>query len=85
MGEKRRLECANHQVKPMQAVKRWWACGHCSHRFATLALRYPSKRCPKYVRPFPFTWCMQFHFDIGGVGGEGAPLETEREGGKSDV
>ncbi|KAK9822065.1 hypothetical protein WJX74_004625 [Apatococcus lobatus] len=51
MGEKRRPECAGHQVKPMQAVKRWWACGHCSHRFTTVALRYPSKRCPKCRHP----------------------------------
>ncbi|KAK9866697.1 hypothetical protein WJX84_010403 [Apatococcus fuscideae] len=47
MGERRRPECAGHQVKPIQAVKRWWVCGHCSHRLATVALRYPSKRCPK--------------------------------------
>jgi len=30
-----------------QATKRWWQCGGCRYRFATLGQRYPHARCAK--------------------------------------
>ena len=32
-------------------TKRWWTCAGCNHRFSTLGVKYPTKRCPnaRYV------------------------------------
>ena len=35
-----------HAGERVTATKRWWACTCCSHRFATVATKYPSQRCP---------------------------------------
>ncbi|CAL5219574.1 g1434 [Coccomyxa viridis] len=44
--DKRRPSCQGHEGKSVIVTKRWWTCAGCSHRFSTLGVKYPTKRCP---------------------------------------
>lgn len=48
--EYRPKECGDQhpgQLKKVQAMKRWWRCGGCGGRHATVGVRYPQGRCPR--------------------------------------
>ncbi|PRW60422.1 MCM10-like protein [Chlorella sorokiniana] len=61
-AERRRPECAAHPyaVERMEVTKRWWQCGGCRYRFATLGQRYPHSRCTKCNEPTEFTAVSMF-------------------------
>jgi hypothetical protein len=51
MMEYREAGCRKHRLKEVKVTKRFWQCLHCSHRFTTLAVVLPSRRCFKWVPP----------------------------------
>lgn len=53
-AEYRRPQCAQahpQALSKVQVTKRWWECGSCRHRFATVGVRHPRCRCPKCDLP----------------------------------
>ena len=40
---------AGHELRHLQATKRWWRCCGCAHHFATVGVRHPVNNCPKCV------------------------------------
>eukprot|EP00892_Ulva_mutabilis_P001822 jgi/Ulvmu1/11640/UM008_0044.1 len=47
ISESRRPRCAGHEVKQVKATKRWFQCGGCAHRTASVARRFPAWRCDR--------------------------------------
>lgn len=46
-SESRRPQCAGHDVKKVQAIKRWFKCGSCGNRTTSVARRFPAWRCDR--------------------------------------
>ena len=47
LTEKRRPQCATHDVQMVRVTKRWWTCARCGAHSSTLGALLPQTRCRK--------------------------------------